>query len=122
MRNKSGRVAIIIGISFFLLFILSLFDEIRPTDILRLFWGLLLIITGIFEYTTYYNKNLYRLIMVIIMMSMWIVFYRFSLCEDTLIFVFVGITTLFTILMMYLVPRELKKCKKESEQQNEVKE
>lgn len=120
MRNKSGIAAIIIGISFFLLFILSLFDEIRPTDILRLFWGLLLIITGIFEYATYCNKNLYRLIMVIIMMSMWIVFYRFSLCEDTLIFVFVGVTTLFTILMIYLVPRELEKYKKELEQQDEV--
>lgn len=117
MTNRSGIALIIVGISFLLVFILSLFDEIRPTDVLRLFWGLFLIITGIFYCTKNYNKNFYRLIMAVIIGTMLIVFYRFSLCEDTFIFVFLGATTLFIILMMYSLPREWEKGQKELEKQ-----
>ena len=118
--TKSGIVEIVIGASFFLVFILSLFDEIRPTDFLRLFFGLLFIITGIFTYTKNYKKNLYRLIMTVIMVSMLIVFYRFSLYEDTLIFIFLGLLTLLFILGIYFVPREWENFQKEPEKYNEV--
>lgn len=118
--TKSGIVEIIIGSSFILVFILSLFDKIRPTDFLRLFFGLLFIIPGIFTLTKNYQKKFYRLIMTVIMVSMLIVFYRFSLYEDTLILIFLGLLTLLYILAMYFVPREWKNFRKELEKHDEV--
>lgn len=118
--TKSGIVEIVIGASFFLVFILSLFDEIRPTDFLRLFFGLLFIITGIFTYTKNYQKNLYQLIMTVILVSMLILFYRFSLFEDTLISIFLGLLALLFILGMYFVPREWENFQKELEKHDEI--
>ena len=118
--TKSGIVEIVIGASFFLVFILSLFDEIRPTDFLRLFFGLLFIITGIFTYTKNYQKNLYQLIMTVILVSMLIFFYRFSLFEDTLISIFLGLLALLFILGMYFVPREWENFQKELEKHDEI--
>ena len=118
--TKSGIVEIVIGASFFLVFILSLFDEIRPTDFLRLFFGLLFIITGIFTYTKNYQKNLYQLIMTVILVSMLILFYRFSLFEDTLISIFLGLLALLFILGMYFVPREWVNFQKELEKHDEI--
>ena len=110
--SKSGKLEIIMGSLFIITFILSLFDKIRPTDFLLLLLGLLVIIPGIFNFTKNNQKKLYRLIMTVITVSMLIIFYRYSFYEETVILIVLGTLTLFSILMMYFVPKEWKTQKK----------
>lgn len=110
--SKSGKLEIIMGSLFIITFILSLFDKTRSTDFLLLLLGLLVIIPGIFNFTKNYQKKLYRLIMTVITVSMLIIFYRYSFYEETVILIVLGTLTLFSILMMYFVPKEWKTQKK----------
>ncbi|MBF4474653.1 hypothetical protein [Methanobacterium formicicum] len=116
MTAKSGIIEIIIGLAWIVVFILSLLSGMS-SSVMYLFLGLFLIITGIFYYTKNYDKNLYRVIMVVLIGSMLIVFHRmFPLGEDTVVLVFVGLFTLLILLGVYLVPRKWEKYKKELEQ------
>lgn len=117
--SKSGKLEIIMGSLFIITFILSLFDKIRPTDFLLLLLGLLVIIPGIFNFTKNNQKKFYRLIMTVITVSMLIIFYKYSFYEETVILIVLGILTLFSILMMYFVPKEWK-TRKELEKHDEV--
>jgi len=117
--SKSGKLEIIMGSLFIITFILSLFDKTRSTDFLLLLLGLLVIIPGIFNFTKNYQKKFYRLIMTVITVSMLIIFYRYSFYEETVILIVLGTLTLFSILMMYFVPKEWK-TRKELEKHDEV--
>jgi uncharacterized membrane protein HdeD (DUF308 family) len=118
-ESKSCKLVIIMGSMYISIFILSLFDKIRPTDFLLLLLGLLVIIPGIFNFTKNNQKKLYRLIMTVITVSMLIIFYRYSFYEETVILIVLGTLTLFSILMMYFVPKEWK-TRKELEKHDEV--
>lgn len=117
--SKSGKVEIMMGSLCILIFILSLFNKIRPTDFLLFLLGLLVIIPGIFNFTKNYQKKFYRLIMTVITVSMLIVFYIFPLYEETLNLISLGVFTLFSILFMYWVPREWK-TRRELKKHDEV--
>ena len=117
--SKSGKLEIIMGSLFIITFILSLFDKTRSTDFLLLLLGLLVIIPGIFNFTKNNQKKFYRLIMTVITVSMLIIFYKYSFYEETVILIVLGILTLFSILMMYFVPKEWK-TRKELEKHDEV--
>jgi uncharacterized membrane protein HdeD (DUF308 family) len=118
-ESKSCKLVIIMGSMYISIFILSLFDKIRPTDFLLLLLGLLVIIPGIFNFTKNNQKKLYRLIMTVITVSMLIIFYRYSFYEETLNLIFLGGLTLFSIILMYFVPKEWK-TRKELEKHDEV--
>ena len=93
-ESKSCKLVIIMGSMYISIFILSLFDKIRPTDFLLLLLGLLVIIPGIFNFTKNNQKKLYRLIMTVITVSMLIIFYRYSFYEETVILIVLGIDTI----------------------------
>ncbi len=121
MTTDKGIMEIVTGISFLLIFLLSLVIELRPRDFIYLFIGLFIIISGIFNYTQNYNKNLFRaIIAAIIIVPMLIFDYRMlSLGEDSFVLIALG-GTILIILLMYLLPREWEKAQIELEEHDEV--
>lgn len=80
MNFNHGLIFLIVGILFFMTSVLSyLGDPSYSYPIPLVFCALVIIITALFEFRAYYNKNVYWMLLTLVLIVMWVIIYIRSL-------------------------------------------
>lgn len=113
--KRADLTGMFITVIFSIIFTVSyLSDTSRPSSVPPIFLMLFTIITLIFDYKQYHNKNLYQSVgAVFLVLLLVVIYFIFPHGEDIQFFIVTGgITILLLLYLIYQQPKEWEKLKK----------